>query len=389
MPRRTSVPKSRSLYTPRPGRGRDRSMINPANYENVLGVPGAFSTPFQTVAFNPFLSSMFQRPSHVSAFNAYGDAVNQERSLEQLYDTTPNQVTGDIIEHNDFTSRGATGYIAELGPADNPYLQGPDLPDTVPSSAVTYGNAVNAQRDLRQLLDEEWEVGSIPEEREGYVDDFELSEENPYDPVISHVSYSEFLDSSEAFLNARSNEDDWNNFIQWYRNHPDTHGMEARDAYNLYMQHRQSEQTPTAIHAPVSTRHDATTVPQNTRHGHQNVPTRNFTEHPAGDTAVEGSAARAFLDAMHTPAAPSGQTPTSAHNSLQGLAGAGGTVPFDGSWAYGLPPVHLPTLLDFAPAAPIPVAVTGGTGIINNKNPSQSAYWNQGHVRAQRVAVFS
>lgn len=355
--------------------------VNPGNYQNVLGVPGAYSTPFQTIAFNPFLSSMFQRPSRVSAYNAYSDPATEERSLQHLWDPHPNQITASIVEQNDFTSRGAPGEIAELGPADNPYLQGTNLPDTVPSEALTYGNAVNAQRDLLSQFDEEAVVGEIPQEAEERIDDFQLSEENPYDPVVAHVPWNEFVTTSH--------EDDWNNFMHWYNQNYGGTETPEREAYLAYMNHLADQRTPAPVHAPVDTAHDATTVPQNTRHGHHEHPTSNLMEQPGGNTAPPGSAARAFMDATHTPAAPSGQLPTATHNSLQGIASAGSQQPFDGSWAYGLPPVHLPTLLDFAPAAPIPVAVTGGTGIVNNKNPSQSAYWNQGHVRAQRVAVFS
>lgn len=365
--------------------------------DQTTGVPGSFSTPYQMLAFNPFLAPYHQRPSQVSAFNTYS---NPSDAFDEI--VTGHHNNTDIPQNpvqNTFTARAApmappgpagwsrpdgSGPLPPIGSNTRPPLGPPgprgwSRPDGggpltpiasrsggssflhrytpevlgVPQPNSGYANANRGPSNLLEELDAEAAV-SLPSYESPYL----YHGVNDFDPVIEHASIASVATSFDDGLNVNG----------VATSNPVYEPVQAADNYD----------TPLPTHT-------------NTAH-HVNHPTHN-NDHPGGSIGPGGMSSQQLLAAVTTPPAPNGQANPATSAGANGFAGQNSTVPFDGSWTLALAQQMaaqhpLPTLQDIAPAADIPVR-TAGTGPMNPKNPGNGIYWGgkKGHVKA--VAVFS
>lgn len=136
-------------------------------------------------------------------------------------------------------------------------------------------------------------------------------------------------------------------------------------------------------HAPVASdfeRHEHVyghaTVPTVPRQGHENG---RESVHPsvAGmPTAPRGQSSHQLTVSFNTPAVTNTSNISTAGSGMYtGGSGAGATIPATGGYVNVTPPTSIPTLMDLAPAADLPIR-SYGPAVLTAKTPAAGVYWN-------------
>jgi len=117
-------------------------------------------------------------------------------------------------------------------------------------------------------------------------------------------------------------------------------------------------------------------VPTVSRQGHENGRESVHPSMMGMPTTPQGQSAHQLTVSFNTPAVTNTSNQSTATSSMYtGNSGAGATVPATGGYVNVTPPTSVPSLMDLAPAADLPIR-SYGPAVLTAKTPASGVYWN-------------
>lgn len=368
-----------------------------------LGQPGSHQRQFHFTPFDPFVTPSHQRPTRVSGYSAYSNPTISGRNLQGAFDDEINQETPfSMNASNNFTGRPVTsGPAVVQTPLSTPEV----TPGNVePSSSGWLHTATNYLQSLFGLNQSSGNDVLLPQNLQSAFDE---EEEVGLGQQGLTYSYEEGLTSADINLTAGREQVLANQLNEGLlQEDPEIRAYVVNSAYDietgggtggfgeLDMPHiaiEFEEGTPqtnpgpgNSYFAPLDSEDLPRPINPHVRPNTGERPSNSSLMHTAPPVGPTGSDVYGSISAVTAPPAPSGTTSTATHASASGAAASGAAVPVDGS-LYMENDQKLPTLLDLAPAADIPVQ-TAGPGPMNSRVPSQSRYWN---TKRHGIPVYS
>jgi hypothetical protein len=121
-------------------------------------------------------------------------------------------------------------------------------------------------------------------------------------------------------------------------------------------------------------------VPTVPRQGHENGREQVHPSHMGMPTAPMGQSNHQLTVSFNTPPVTNASNASTAASGMYtggsgDGSGAGATVPATGGYVNVTPPTNIPSLMDLAPAADLPIR-TYGPSVLTAKTPAAGVYWN-------------
>jgi len=148
-----------------------------------------------------------------------------------------------------------------------------------------------------------------------------------------------------------------------------------------------SQYTPIpSLHTDPNYVHGRVDVPTTSRQGHENGRERIGAALQGMPVVPGGQDGHQEQVSYNTPALINTSNSSTAANPMYtGASGAGATIPATGGYVNITPPTAIPTLMDLAPAADLPIR-TAGPAALSVKSPAAGTYWN---ASRHGVAVYA